>query len=890
MTDRPLKTTRPVAEVRTIEDVVAIERRPYDELVTARSLYDLFLATAQAVGERKALTVLRSENPADVGLSLTHRQLLAEVTRAANLFRGLGLAEGAGVAAFLTPTLPAMPALLLGAQVAGVACSLNYLLSREAIADLLRAQEATILVVPARALDEACWTKAAGLQAEVPSLRRVLVIGEEREGLPGALTLREALAGVGGEALAFRPTAARDTVCALFHTGGTTGRPKLVRLTHGNQIHAAFGFAQVFGYDERDVVIDGFPLFHVGGTMTTGLSVLAAGGQVVVPSPYALRPPAVVARYWDMVQAFRATVVSGVPTSIASLTDSWTCRADTASVRMAVTGGALLPGAVAERFEATTGIRLFQTYGMTEAAAAIAFNPGRGEPLVESVGFRAPYSEIRVLRLGQVPPEPCGPNESGLVQVRGPQVFPGYLDPAHDAGTLEAEGWLNTGDIGYLTEEERLVLTGREKDLIVRSGHNIDPAAIEEVADRFAGVRVSAAVGMPDQYAGEVPALFVVPLPGQAVDPAALKAHLDAELQEAPARPRIIKAIDALPVTAVGKIFKPALRDLAIAEKVRLEAERVCGPQAAVETEIALDERRSTLVTVRLRGADAARAAALEAALAPLPQAYRVHREGGGPADDAVGLELEGGIATLTLNRPGALNALSHEVMTALERRVGEIAGLPELRVVVLTGAGRAFSAGGDLIEFEAALAADGRRLLDLLRYNQDVFQLVEDLPVPVIGVANGLAVAGGLELLLCCDLLLAAEGAKIGDGHTRYGVVPAGGGTVRLTERLAPALAAQLFYTAELVEAETLARWGLVNEVLPAARLMERARELAREIAARSPEAVRHTKALTGRLARPPERARRIRAELERFAEHLEGQDLARGLAAFRSKTPPRY
>ena len=197
---------------------------------------------------------------------------------------------------------------------------------------------------------------------------------------------------VPGDALEFQPLADRDAVCALFHTGGTTGRPKVVRLTHGNQIHAAFGFAQVFGYDERDTVINGFPFFHVGGTMTAGLSVLAAGGHVVVPSPYALRLQAVIDRYWTIVEHFRATVVSGVPTSIAALTNSWKPGTDVSSVRMAITGGAVLPKAVGSRFEATTGIRLFETYGMTETAAAIAFNPGRGTPAAGSVGFRAPYS------------------------------------------------------------------------------------------------------------------------------------------------------------------------------------------------------------------------------------------------------------------------------------------------------------------------------------------------------------------------------------------------------------------------------------------------------------------------------------------------------------------
>jgi fatty-acyl-CoA synthase len=417
-------------------------------------------------------------------------------------------------------------------------------------------------------------------------------------------------------------------VCALFHTGGTTGRPKLVQLTHGNQIHAAFGFAQVFGYDEHDVIVNGFPFFHVGGTITAGLSVLSAGGHVVVPSPYALRPPAVVQGYWRIVERLRATTVSGVPTSIAALTNSWRPGTDVARVRMAVTGGSVLPKAVGTRFEAVTGIRLFETYGMTESAAAIAFNPGRGMPIAGSVGFRAPYSETRIVSLDPARPGACRANETGLVQVRGPQVFPGYLDPAHNAGTLSADGWLTTGDIGYLTDDERLVLTGREKDLIVRSGHNIDPAAIEDVANQFEGVQISAAVAMPDEYAGEVPALFVVPQPGAAIDLAGLVRHLDANVHEPPARPRSVLMLDALPVTAVGKIFKPALRDLAIEEKVRLELARICGSGATARVDVQLDARKRTVVGVAVSGATTAQLDALAQALRPLPQSYSVTSAG----------------------------------------------------------------------------------------------------------------------------------------------------------------------------------------------------------------------------------------------------------------------
>ena len=259
-------------------------------------------------------------------------------------------------------------------------------------------------------------------------------------------------------------------------------------------------------------------------------------------------------------------------------------------------------------------------------------------------------------------------------------------------------------------------------------------------------------------------------------------------------------------------------------------------------------------------------------------------------ADDAVVLSCEGGVATLTFNRPETLNAASAELMAALERALRATAALPGLRAVILTGSGRAFCAGGDLKEFEAALNAGGSVLIDTLRYNQDVIQMVEDLPVPVIAAVNGVAVAGVLEMLLACDISVAADDARIGDGHAKYGVVPAGGATVRLAERIGPGRAAQLFYTAALVDAARAEAWGLVNEVVAGARLMERANEIARQISLASPEAVRHLKQLTGRMARSEHRAGRIRAELDRFRAHLSGADLGRGLASFRAKRKPQF
>ena len=240
--------------------------------------------------------MLRSPDPTDVGVSLTHRELLArDHARGEHVPRARPAARAAASRPSWRRRCPSFRRCCSARRWPASASSLNYLLSRDAIFDLLNAQQATILVIPARDARRDLLVEGGGRARAGSDADAGLVIGGDGEGAPAIAALDEALRRRAG---AMRSTSSRstdrDTVCALFHTGGTTGRPKLVQLTHGNQIHAAFGFAQVFGYDERDIVINGFPFFHVGGTMTVGLSVLAAGGHIVVPSPYGLRPPAVI--------------------------------------------------------------------------------------------------------------------------------------------------------------------------------------------------------------------------------------------------------------------------------------------------------------------------------------------------------------------------------------------------------------------------------------------------------------------------------------------------------------------------------------------------------------------------------------------------------------------
>ena len=566
-----MRTTKYTTPIRDLEDVESLEMQPYDELVTARSVYDLFSATATLFPDRPGLTVLPSGNLDDVAHSRTNMELLQEITRVANMMHDM-IARNDGAVAIISPTYDQIPATIWGTQTAGIVSSINYLLSPDVIVDLLRAENAEILVVPGPNIDRDIWTKVRAVIAQADMIEKILVLGGVPTKDSRMYDFDKTVKQYPNDRLTFSREIGRNTVAALFHTGGTTGTPKLVQLTHGNQIHGAWAFAQMWGITETDVILNCLPMFHVGGTISLGMSGMAAGAHEVILSPYGLRNQDIVRNYWRIAARYKATIVGGVPTAIVAISDVPVGDADISSVRMGFTGGALCPVPVAERFEKKINGTLYEQYGMTETGAMISSNPVLGKRILGSAGLRVPFSDLMIARQKEVEKGivvKCDVGEIGSVLVRGPQVFPGYKDPQHNAGALLGDGWLVTGDLGYMNAENRLFLTGREKDLIIRSGHNIDPASIEEVANAHPAITMSAAVGMPDEYAGEVPVVFIVRAPGKDLDIVEFQKYMAERVAEPPAKPKKVFEVTELPTTTVGKIFKPRLRELAVEEKTR---------------------------------------------------------------------------------------------------------------------------------------------------------------------------------------------------------------------------------------------------------------------------------------------------------------------------------
>jgi len=254
----------------------------------------------------------------------------------------------------------------------------------------------------------------------------------------------------------------------------------------------------------------------------------------------------------------------------------------------------------------------------------------------------------------------------------------------------------------------------------------------------------------------------------------------------------------------------------------------------------------------------------------------------------AVLSERRGPALWVTLNREAALNSLDPEVLAGLEAAMDEAEAEPAVRALVLTGSGRAFCAGADLGVIEGAGAPPGA-FESFLESAGRTFTRLERLPLPTIAAINGIALAGGLELVLCCDLAIAAEGAKIGDAHANYGLLPGGGASVRLPRRVGPALAKQLMFTGAFLRAEELRHSGLLNDVVAAERLGGAVGELVAAIAAKSPLGLRRMKRLLDDgLQQPPEVG--LRAELSAQALHGRSADMAEGLAAFRENREPEF
>ncbi len=392
-------------------------------------------------------------------------------------------------------------------------------------------------------------------------------------------------------------------MAALFHTGGTTGVPKLAAHTHDNEVANAWMLAANSLWDQDSVVFAALPLFHVNALMVTLLAPLFKGQGVVWAGPLGYRDPVLLSEFWKIVEHYRIASMSAVPTVYAALAER-PVDADISSLRFAMVGASPLPTALVEKFREHTSVPLLEGYGLTEATCASA-RSFTDAPRPGAVGLRMPYQQVKVVRVredGSWEDLPSG--TTGVLAISGPTVFAGYA-VAHDEhghvldgmGKL-VDGWLDTGDLARVDSDGFIYLVGRAKDIIIRGGHNIDPAVIEDALLAHPQVTAVSAVGRPDAHAGEVPVAYVTVAADAGITEDELQAWAGERVPERAAAPRTVTILHALPVTAVGKPYKLALR----ADATRRELEQALATIAGVDSIHASVADGSILATVEIDG------------------------------------------------------------------------------------------------------------------------------------------------------------------------------------------------------------------------------------------------------------------------------------------------
>jgi long-chain acyl-CoA synthetase len=347
------------------------------------------------------------------------------------------------------------------------------------------------------------------------------------------------------------PVAQVSDFALVIYTSGTTGRPKGVLLDHANLDAMSRSIIEHFTLSETDTNLLVLPLFHVNGLVLSVLSVLRAGGNVVVAPRFSA------STFWKLVEEHRPTYFSAVPTIYAILEAEADREVDSSSLRFAICGAAPMPAELIGRFEERFKVPVVEGYGLSEGSVASTINPLSGPRKPGTVGIALPGQDVLVV-------DPLGerqrPGRRGEVVIRGANVMRGYLGKPEETAKAVRDGWLHTGDVGILDDDGYLRIVDRLKDMIIRGGENIYPREIEECLYGHGAVLEAAVVGKPDGVLGEVPVAFVALKPGLTVTEGELFAYCAASL----ARYKIPSEIHIrteLPKNSVGKLVKGSLRE-----------------------------------------------------------------------------------------------------------------------------------------------------------------------------------------------------------------------------------------------------------------------------------------------------------------------------------------
>jgi fatty-acyl-CoA synthase len=586
-------------------------------------------------GPSIAQSFVASGEPTDAPLEMTFAAFVAEVRRRSNALGALGVGP-ADVVAFAAPLAEKSYSTLVAGMVSATLAPVNYFLEADALIRIVRASAANALLIH-RSFDDGAdiLERLKKVCAALPHLKLLSFgVGPEVE---GAIDIESVAAGQSSTSWDGAPrNRSRDRVVALFHTGGTTGLPKLVPHTEAmyDAMIASCGAGE--GTQPGESLLSGLPLFHTSGVLQAGLAPLFNATRVIIPSSRGFRDSKAIANYWRFVRRYGVTIGASVPTVLAALAGIEPDGPITSLKRVLVGGAPLAQATIARIAEKTGGAEVIEGWGMTETCGFSVLNP-HGKTKVGSVGLPFPGVEMQIRHFG--PGDARGEsrqiNETGELVVRGDIVIENYLDSR--PGAFSEDGWLRTGDLGRIDADGYLWITGRLKDIIIRGGHNIDPALIEEPAYQHPAVQLAAAIGKPDKYAGELPVLYVQLKSGASISVEELGDFVRERILERAAVPKSIIIVPEIPLSGPGKISKLLLRRAAIAQAFQDEADRLGFADVDIRAEVVEDRMAGDIVVLSCAGAlklDAERREKVAAALSGFAVQFRWAEDASAMADN----------------------------------------------------------------------------------------------------------------------------------------------------------------------------------------------------------------------------------------------------------------
>lgn len=608
----------------------------FEDRDNGKTIYERLTRTKDAFGARPAFSYQITSGATDKAETLTWDDIHGKVTQAANMFRALGVTE-TDVIAYVLPNANDTAVTFLGGMVAGIVNPINPLLDATQIASILRETGAKVVVTlkPFPKTDVA--QKVAEAVKDAPSVTTVLEVDllqylsppkswivpfiRPKNPLSSAhqakvLNFSQELAKH-SKTLSFADTG-DDRVAAYFHTGGTTGMPKVAQHKNSGMLYNGWLGSRLL-FDETDNIMCPLPMFHVFACHVIIMSMITSGAHGVFPTPAGYRGDGVFDNFWKLIERWNISFVITVPTAIAALMQR-PIDADISCVKTAFSGSSPLPVELYKRFEKATGVEIIEGYGLTEATCLVACNPIGGVKKIGSVGIPFPHTDVRILTHTPDGPIECAPDTVGEICIDNPGVFAGstYTEADKNHDLFHHDRYLRTGDLGRIDGDGYLWITGRAKDLIIRGGHNIDPAEIEEALAGHEAVAFVGAIGQPCAYSGELPCAYVELVDGATVTIDELMTYAKTHVHERAAFPKYIEIIDELPKTAVGKVFKPELRKRAITRVFNESLEKAGLPQRVVG--VTDDKKRGLVAQISPQAQD--ETDALKACLGQFPNPW----------------------------------------------------------------------------------------------------------------------------------------------------------------------------------------------------------------------------------------------------------------------------